>query len=381
MGLRTHVNNHLVSYPTPSSISYFYSFGSVAGIMLVVQLISGIFLAIHFTPHVDLAFFSVEHIIRDVNFGWLLRYLHANGASFFFICVYLHIIRGLYYGSFVKPRHDLWSSGIILFFLIVATAFIGYVLVFGQMSLWAATVITNLVSSIPIVGESIVYWIWGGFSVDNATLNRFFSIHFTLPFILAALALVHLVFLHVNGSSNPVGVDSRGARVPFYPYFYVKDMFSLVVLIIPFTWFVFFAPNTLGHPDNYIEANPLVTPPHIVPEWYFLPFYAVLRSIPHKFLGVIAIVVSIVGFLVLPFTDRSDIRSSLFRPIYVRVFWFFVMAGLILGFLGQVPVAHPYEFVGQILTVVYFGFIFLLVPIIGELEGNRYTDKFVAKKA
>jgi ubiquinol-cytochrome c reductase cytochrome b subunit len=343
--------------------------------MMGWQLISGIFLAMHFTPHVDLAFFSVEHIMRDVNNGWMIRYSHANGASFFFIVIYLHILRGLYYGSYAKPRADMWTTGIVLFFLMVGTAFMGYVLVFGQMSLWAATVITNLVSSIPLVGEAVVYWIWGGFSVDNATLNRFFAIHFTLPFVLAALALVHIVLLHVNGSNNPLGVDSTTTKIGFYPYFYVKDLFSLIMLIVPFMAFSFFAPNMLGHPDNYIEANALVTPPHIVPEWYFLPFYAILRSIPHKFLGVVAMLISIVGFLVLPFNDVSDFRSTLFRPVYVVLFWFMLVVGSILGFIGQVPVAIPYEVTGQFLTVYYFAFIFALIPLVGFAESSIASHK------
>jgi len=331
-------------------------------------LVTGIFLAMHYTPHVDLAFYSTEHIMRDVSYGWMIRYLHANGASFFFVAVYLHIMRNLYYGSYVRPRELLWTTGIIIFFLMMGTGFMGYVLPFGQMSLWAATVITNLVSSVPLVGESVVYWLWGGFSVDNATLNRFFSIHFTLPFVLSALAILHLLILHESGSNNPLGVDSRDFRVNFYPYFYVKDLFALLLILLPLCYFVFFAPNTLGHTDNYIMANPLVTPAHIVPEWYFRPYYAILRSIPHKLGGVIAIRVSILGFLVLPFVHTSNVRSAAFRPIYRYFYWLFIMDAFLLGWIGQKYVEYPYVEVGQLGTVYYFAFIFFLTPAIGIVE-------------
>ena len=296
-------NNHIVDYPTPINISYFWGFGSLSGLMLVVQILTGVFLAIHYTPHVEIAFNSVEHIIRDVNNGWLLRYLHANGASFFFIVVYAHMFRGLYYGSYVHPREALWCSGVIILILIIATGFIGYVLPWGQISFWGATVITNLISAVPFVGESIVQWLWGGFSVDNPTLNRFFSLHYILPFVIAALALSHLVLLHENGSNNPLGVESKTEVISFYPYFYVKDLFGLILLFIIYFYFVFFSPNTLGHPDNYIPANPIVTPAHIVPEWYFLPFYAILRSIPHKLGGVIAIFGALVGLMAFAFFE------------------------------------------------------------------------------
>ena len=370
--LLTLLNNHLVDYPSPSNISYYWSFGSLAGFMLVIQIVTGIFLAMHYTPHVDLAFASVEHIMRDVNYGWLMRYRHANGASFFFIVVYAHIMRGLYYGSYAQPRALLWCSGVIIFILMMATGFIGYVLPFGQMSLWGATVITNLMSAIPFVGESIVEWLWGGFSVGNATLNRFFSLHFTLPFVIAALALTHLVLLHQEGvgSGNPLGVDAVD-RVPFYPYFYVKDLFGFIVLMVVYGWFVFFAPNLLGHPDNYIPADPMVTPPHIVPEWYFLPFYAILRSIPHKLGGVLAMFGALLILRVLPWTNTSEVRSTTFRPLFRQFYWLFIVDCLILGWIGQKIVEQPYVLVGQIATVYYFLFLVVLIPVVGRVESSR----------
>ncbi len=364
------VNNHLGDYPSAVNGSYYYSFGSRAGRRLVVQLVTGIFLARHYTPHVDLAFDSVEHVRRDVNYGWLRRYLHANGASFFFIVVYAHILRGFYYGSYAKPRHHLWRSGIVIFVARRATGFIGYVLPFGQRSLWGVTVITNLASAIPFVGDAIVQWIWGGFSVDNPTLNRFFSFHYTLPFIIVGLVLAHLALLHEGGvgSTNPLGTDSKPYSIPFYPYFYVNDLFAFTTLRLIFSVFVFFAPNLLGHPDNYIPANPRVTPPHIVPEWYFLRFYAILRSIPHKLLGVVARGVALLGPRALPFLNTSEVRSTQFRPLYRLVYWFFVVDCFILGWIGQKVVEYPYVEVGQVATVFYFAFIFVLVPVIGRVE-------------
>ena len=359
---------HLIDYPTPLNISYMWGFGSAAGIFLSVQLITGIALAMHYVPHVDLAFLSVEHIMRDVNNGWLIRYAHANGASFFFLVVYIHIARGLYYGSYMSPREHLWCSGVLIFVLMMATAFIGYVLPWGQMSFWGATVITNLFSAIPVVGESIVQWLWGGFSVDNATLNRFFSLHYLLPFAIAGLALVHLVLLHQNGSTNPLGIESNVDKISFYPYFYVKDLLGFVTLMALFTFFVYFQPNTLGHPDNYIPANPMVTPAHIVPEWYFLPFYAVLRSIPDKLGGVLAMGGAIVMILIMPWLNTSEVRSSAFRPIYRKLFWFLLADFLILGWIGQNEVETPYVEVGQLSTIIYFGFFLVLVPGLGKLE-------------
>jgi ubiquinol-cytochrome c reductase cytochrome b subunit len=300
------VNEHLIEYPTPSNINYFWGFGSLAGIFLVVQIATGIFLAMHYTPHVDLAFSSVEHIMRDVEGGWLLRYAHANGASMFFIIVYMHMFRGLYYGSYASPREAVWCIGVIILLLMIITAFIGYVLPWGQMSFWGATVITSLASAIPIVGDQITFWLWGGFSVDNATLNRFFSLHYLLPFIIAGASIAHLAALHQYGSNNPLGTLSTVDKVPFYPYFYVKDLVGWVAFFIFFSAFLFFAPNLLGHPDNYIPANPMVTPAHIVPEWYFLPVYAILRSIPNKLGGVLAIGLVFVSLLALPFINSSE---------------------------------------------------------------------------
>jgi len=362
------VNNHIVDYPTPINISYLWGFGSLAGLILIAQILTGVFLAIHYTPHIDLAFSSVEHIIRDVNNGWLLRYFHANGASFFFIVVYIHIFRGLYYGSYSHPRELLWCSGVVIFILIIATAFIGYVLPWGQISFWGATVITNLISAIPAVGESIVNWVWGGFSVDNPTLNRFFSLHYILPFVIAALALVHLVLLHQDGSNNPLGVKTDTDSISFYPYFYVKDLFGFILIFVGLSFFVFFSPNALGHSDNYIAANPIVTPSHIVPEWYFLPFYAILRSIPHKLGGVIAIFGAIVCLIFLPFINTSEVRSSSFRPIFKKLFWLFLADCILLGWIGQNVVEYPFVEIGQFCTFFYFFFLLICIPVIGRFE-------------
>ena len=362
------VDSHIVSYPTPVNLNYMWSFGSTAGICLVIQIITGIFLAMHYTPHVDLAFNSVEHIMRDVNNGWLIRYLHANGASMFFIVVYCHIFRGLYFGSYIYPRGQLWASGVIIFLLMMATAFMGYVLPWGQMSFWGATVITNLFSAIPFVGTSIVEWLWGGFSVDNATLNRFFSLHYLMPFAIAGLTLVHLSLLHTVGSNNPLGVNTNVDSVSFYPYFYVKDLLAFFILIALFSFFVFFYPNALGHSDNYIPANPLVTPPHIVPEWYFLPFYAILRSIPDKLGGVAAMGGAILILLLLPHINTSEIRSAKFRPLYAVSYWVFAANFLLLGWIGQKPVESPFIEIGMFSTFLYFFFIIVLVPAIGLIE-------------
>jgi len=362
------LDSHIIDYPTPVNLNYMWSFGSTAGICLVIQIISGIFLAMHYTPHVDMAFTSVEHIMRDVNNGWLIRYIHANGASMFFIVVYSHIFRGLYYGSYMYPRGKLWASGVIIFLLMMATAFMGYVLPWGQMSFWGATVITNLFSAIPFIGSSIVEWLWGGFSVDNATLNRFFSLHYLLPFLIAGLTIIHLSLLHDEGSNNPLGVNTNIDTISFYPYFYVKDLLAFFLLLTFFSFFVFFYPNSLGHPDNYIPANALVTPPHIVPEWYFLPFYAILRSIPDKLGGVVAMVSAILILLLLPIINTSEIRSSKFRPVFSVAYWFLVSDFLLLGWIGQKPVESPYIEIGMAATAFYFFFLLLLVPFIGLLE-------------
>nr|YP_010394265.1 apocytochrome b [Phytophthora cryptogea]DAZ88273.1 TPA_asm: apocytochrome b [Phytophthora cryptogea] len=362
------LNNHLIDYPTPVNLNYFFGFGSLAGIMLVVQILTGIFLAMHYTPHIDLAFNSVEHIMRDVNNGWLIRYTHANGASFFFIVVYVHIFRGLYYGSYITPREALWCSGVIIFILMMATAFMGYVLPWGQMSFWGATVITNLFSAIPLIGKDIVDWLWGGFAVDNPTLNRFFSLHFTFPFVIVGVVLIHLILLHEVGSNNPLGITLKTENIPFYPYFYTKDLFGLMLLFLVFFIFIFYYPNTLGHPDNYIEANPMKTPLHIVPEWYFLPFYAILRSIPNKIGGVIAMFGSLIILLTIPFTNSSEIRSTAFRPIFKVCYWLLVVAFLLLGWVGQCPVEYPYTEIGIISMIYYFFFFIIIIPFLGKFE-------------
>jgi ubiquinol-cytochrome c reductase cytochrome b subunit len=364
------LNSHVIDYPTPSNLTYAWSFGSTAGFCLVIQILTGVFLAMHYTPHIDLAFVSVEHIMRDVNNGWLIRYMHANGASMFFIVVYSHIFRGLYYGSYMYPREHLWCSGVVIFILMMATAFMGYVLPWGQMSFWGATVITNLFSAIPFVGPAIVEWLWGGFSVDNATLNRFFSFHFLVPFLIAGMSLVHLALLHEHGSNNPIGVESSVDKIPFYPYFYVKDLLAFFGLVTVFAVFVFYFPNLMGHPDNYIPANPMVTPAHIVPEWYFLPFYAILRSIPDKLGGVIAMGGALVILLAIPFINTSEIRSSQFRPIFRIFFWLLVVDFLILGWIGQKPVESPFVEVGQIATIFYFTFFAVLIPVLGVVEAK-----------
>jgi len=370
------VNNHLIDYPSPINLSYAWSFGALAGICLVIQIITGIFLAMHYTPHIDLAFSSVEHIMRDVNNGWLLRYTHANGASMFFIVVYSHIFRSVYYGSYITPREHLWCSGVIIFLLMMATAFMGYVLPWGQMSFWGATVITNLFSAIPLIGPSIVDWLWGGFCVDNATLNRFFSLHFVMPFVIAGLIIVHIALLHKDGSNNPLGIESNSDKISFYPYFYVKDLFSLLVFVSLFSIILFYSPNALGHPDNYIPADPMSTPAHIVPEWYFLPFYAVLRSIPDKLGGVAAMGGAIVILLFLPFINTSAVRSSTFRPLYRKFFWFLFADFLLLGWIGQEVVEQPFVLIGQLGTAFYFIYFLILIPAVGILENLLIRKKF-----
>jgi len=362
------LNSHIVDYPTPINLNYFWSFGSTAGLCLVIQLITGIFLAMHYTPHIDYAFNSVEHIMRDVNNGWLIRYFHANGASMFFIVIYCHIFRGLYFGSYIRPRETLWISGVFIFLLMMGTALMGYVLPWGQMSFWGATVITNLASAIPLAGPSIVEWLWGGFSVDNATLNRFFSLHYLFPFIITGLVLVHLALLHESGSNNPLGITKSVNVISFYPYFYVKDLLAFLILMFGFSFLVFYFPNLLGHSDNYIPANPLVTPPHIVPEWYFLPFYAILRSIPDKLGGVLAMLGAILVLLLLPFINFSNIRSNKFRPLFAFTYWFFVADFAILGWIGQKPVETPFIEVGMVATFLYFFILLILLPFIGVLE-------------
>lgn len=368
--LLSFIDSHIISYPTPVNLNYFWSFGSSAGLCLVIQILTGVFLAMHYTPQIDLAFNSVEHIMRDVNNGWLIRYIHANGASIFFIVVYSHIFRGLYFGSYIYPRDKLWISGVFIFLLMMATAFMGYVLPWGQMSFWGATVITNLFSAIPIIGKTVVEWLWGGFSVNNATLNRFLSLHYLMPFLIAGLTLIHLSLLHTEGSNNPLGINFNIETISFYPYFYVKDLFSFLVLIFFSSFFLFFSPNSLGHPDNYIVANSLVTPPHIVPEWYFLPFYAVLRSIPNKLGGVIAMVCAILVLILLPYINISKIRSPKFRPLFSFIYWFLVFDFLLLGWIGQKPVEDPYILIGLLATLLYFIIILIGFPLIGFIENK-----------
>jgi len=362
------IDSHIIHYPTPINLNYAWSFGSLAGMSLLIQIISGLFLSMHYTPHIDLAFSSVEHIMRDVNYGWFLRYTHANGASMFFIVVYCHILKGLYYGSYMAPRQYLWCSGVVMFILMMAIAFMGYVLPWGQMSFWGATVITNMVTAIPVIGKSIVQWVWGGFTVNDATLHRFYTLHFVLPFVLVGLVFVHLALLHEHGSNNPLGTDNGVDRIPFYPYFFAKDLFAFSIYIWIFGILVYYFPNALGHPDNYIPADPIHTPAHIVPEWYFLPFYAILRSIPNKLGGVAAMLGSILVLFIIPFSNTSEIRSTDFRPLFKFFFWIFVSDFIILSWLGQKPVEDVYIYVGQLATIYYFTFFVILVPVIGLVE-------------
>ncbi|WP_333824502.1 cytochrome b [Pinisolibacter sp.] len=359
-----------VAYPTPRNLNYWWTFGGILSMMLAVQLITGIVLVMHYTPNTAMAFTSVEHIMRDVNWGWLLRYMHANGASMFFIAVYIHILRGMYYGSYKAPREILWILGVVIFLLMMATAFMGYVLPWGQMSFWGATVITNLFSAIPVIGDPIVIWLWGGFSVDNPTLNRFFSLHYLLPFVIAAVVVLHVWALHVVGQNNPAGVEVKSEQdtVAFTPYATLKDAFGMAVFLVFFAWFLFYTPNYMGHPDNYIPANPMVTPAHIVPEWYFLPFYAILRSVPDKLGGVIAMFGSIAVLFVLPWLDTSKVKSGRYRPLFKQFFWLLVIAGLGLGYLGSQPAEGGYVIASRILTAWYFFHFLVILPVLGLIE-------------
>nr|YP_009349777.1 cytochrome b [Pseudokuzicus pieli]AQM39822.1 cytochrome b [Pseudokuzicus pieli] len=354
-------NSALVDLPAPSNISAWWNFGSLLGLCLIIQIATGLFLAMHYTANIDLAFNSVAHICRDVNYGWFLRTLHANGASFFFICLYLHVGRGMYYGSY-NYMHT-WMTGVIILFLVMGTAFMGYVLPWGQMSFWGATVITNLLSAIPYLGTDLVQWVWGGFSVDNATLTRFFTFHFVLPFIVAAAVMVHLLFLHQTGSNNPLGLNSDVDKIPFHPYFSFKDMFGFIIMVATLTFLSLLEPYMLGDPDNFIPANPLVTPVHIQPEWYFLFAYAILRSIPNKLGGVIALVMSIAILLILPFYNSNSFRGNQFYPINQIMFWSMTTIVILLTWIGARPVEDPYILTGQILTVLYFAY-YLLNPLI-----------------
>jgi len=357
-------------FPTPRNFNYFWNFGALAMICLVVMITTGIFLAMNYTAHATMAFDSVERIMRDVNYGWLLRYVHANGASMFFIVVYIHMSRSLYYGSYKAPRELLWILGVAILLIMMATAFMGYVLPWGQMSYWGATVITNLFSAFPLVGESIVTWLWGGFSVDNPTLNRFYSLHYLLPFVLVGVVFLHIAALHVTGSNNPLGIEVKGPQdtLPFHPYYTIKDSVGICVFFLVFAVFVFFAPNYLGHADNYIPANPLVTPAHIVPEWYFLPFYAILRSVPDKLGGVLLMFGAIAVLFVLPWLDTSPVRSARFRPVYRVLFWVLAVAVVALGFAGAKPAEGVWVWVSRVGTFYYFLHFLVILPILGKFE-------------
>ncbi|MAU27622.1 MAG: cytochrome b [Pelagibacterales bacterium] len=360
----------LVDYPTPKNLNYWWNFGSLAGIFLLIQIITGIVLAMHYTPSVEGAFASIEHIMRDVNYGWLIRYIHMNGASFFFIVVYIHIFRGLYYGSYKSPREVLWWLGLTILLLMMATAFMGYVLPWGQMSFWGATVITNLFSAVPIVGTAVVEWLWGGFAVDNALLNRFFALHYLFPFLIVGVVILHIVALHTHGSNNPLGIDRKGPQdsIPFHPYYTIKDLFGLSFVLTIFAAVVFYAPDYLGHPDNYIPADPLKTPAHIVPEWYFLPFYAILRAVPDKLGGVIAMISAILILFALPWLDTSKVRSATFRPIYKKFFWFLLIDVIILTWVGGSPAEGHFILIGRLATIYYFAHFIIFMPIIGIIE-------------
>nr|AAY43312.1 cytochrome b [Pelophylax nigromaculatus] len=362
------INGSFIDLPTPANISAWWNFGSLLGVCLIAQIATGLFLAMHYTADTSLAFSSIAHICRDVNNGWLLRNLHANGASFFFICIYFHIGRGLYYGSYLYK--ETWNIGVILLFLVMATAFVGYVLPWGQMSFWGATVITNLLSAAPYIGPDLVQWIWGGFSVDNATLTRFFTFHFILPFIIAAASMIHLLFLHQTGSSNPTGLNSNLDKVSFHPYFSYKDLLGFVIMLGALASLSTFAPNLLGDPDNFTPANPLVTPPHIKPEWYFLFAYAILRSIPNKLGGVLALLLSIMVLLLMPIIHTFKLRSLMFRPIAKTFFWALIANTAILTWIGGQPVEDPFITIGQIASGLYFLIFVLLIPSLGLLENK-----------
>jgi ubiquinol-cytochrome c reductase cytochrome b/c1 subunit len=376
-----------IDYPTPRNLNYWWNFGSLAAFVLVVMLLTGIFLVMNYSSHTSLAFDSVERIMRDVNYGWLIRYLHMNGASMFFILVYIHMFRNLYYGSYKAPREVLWWVGIVIYLAMMATGFLGYVLPWGQMSFWGATVITNLFSAFPVVGESIVTLLWGGFSVDNPTLNRFFSLHYLLPFVIVGLVVIHVWALHTVKSNNPLGVEMKGEAdsIPFHPYYTIKDMFGIGLFLMFFLAFVFWAPNFFGEPDNYIPANPMVTPPHIVPEWYYLPFYAILRSftidlwiIPAKLQGVVAMFAAILILFFLPWLDTSKVRSAKFRPLYRQFFWLFLVDCLVLGYVGGKPAEEPLVTIGQVCTAYYFAHFLIIMPLLGKIEKPKALPASIA---
>ena len=365
------LSKHLTDYPTPKNLNYWWTFGGILTFCLISQIITGIVLGMHYVAHADMAFSSIEHIMRDVNYGWLIRYIHSNGASMFFLAVYIHIFRSLFYGSYRSPREIIWILGMLIYLLMMATAFMGYVLPWGQMSFWGATVITNLFSAIPLVGESIVTWLWGGYSVDNPTLTRFFSLHYLFPFLILGLVVLHIWALHVPGNNNPIGIDIKKPSkdtFPFHPYITIKDLFALLIFMTIFAGFIFFAPNILGHSDNYIEANPLVTPKHIVPEWYLLPFYAILRAVPDKLGGVVLMLGSIFILMALPWLDSSKVRSTVFRPLYKKFFWLLVIDVLALGYVGAMPAEGLYLLIARVGTIYYFAHFLIVLPVLSRIE-------------
>lgn len=374
------VYTHLIKYPTPINLNYLWNFGFMAGVFLMIQIFSGLFLTFFYTPHIDLAFFSVERIMRDVNYGWLIRYIHANGASFFFFIIYVHILKGLYYGSYYFPRTFVWWTGCLIYILVMGVAFLGYVLPWGQMSYWGATVITNLLTVIPVIGQDVVHWVWGGYSINNATLNRFYSLHYLLPFVILLLVVYHVYQLHKAGSSNELCIRSVYMnKIPFYPYFLLKDLFGLSIVLIFFSFFVFFFPEAFNHSDNYIQANPLVTPTHIVPEWYLLPLYGILRSILNKTYGIIVMFLSITVIFLLPFLDKSLIRSKSFKPLNRILFWFFVLNFVFLGYLGsQLPV-YPYIELGLICAHFHLLYFFFFIPVSVFFEFYFFSFFFYKK--